>query len=503
MTVSGQPNLPTVDITADKTKIEEDDKTIVRWDSNNATSCTASDGRNNWAGSKSLDGSFNTGSLDRDVTYTITCTNQYGTDTDSVTIRIDDNNEDPDVTTRAATDVDSDSATLNGRVDGNGTTTRAWFEYGTSRNMGEETRDRSYGSGSTSYDQNITGLRPNTTYYFRAVAENDDSDEVYGQILSFYTGDAYVPPPIQQKPTVVLTADQTSLSYNRATTIRWYSVNATSCYASGGSIGWAGTKSIGTGAAYTGSLTSSKTYTMTCTNQYGSSTDSVTVIVRGQVLGTTNPTPATNALILLSSAVDRYQAIVPTLDNTRPHPGDEINYTVTYQNIGTGSATNLVLRLDLPYEVDYMSSNPNNPNRSGQTLIFNLGTLKPNGSGTISVRVRVRNDIPGGTILNFPATLSYVDPAGYPQSVSSNISATVWTDPLLLVNQNYQNYDNQYYDQNQYDSNNSLGANVIGAGFFPGSLFEWLLLLILILVLIVLIKYIFNQPQQRQVIVSH
>jgi uncharacterized repeat protein (TIGR01451 family) len=186
---------------------------------------------------------------------------------------------------------------------------------------------------------------------------------------------------------------------------------------------------------------------------------------------------------LITSSVDRNQPIVPTLDNTRPHPGDEINYTVTYQNIGNASITGLTLRVDLPYEVDYIYSNPNNPVRSGQTLIFNLGTLKANGQGTVAIRVRVKDNVRPGTSLNFPATLTYTDPSGNTQSVTANVYAQTWDGDN--TNTTIINTDNE--------DGRILGANALGAGFFPGSLFEWLILLILILILIVLIKYIFSQ----------
>ncbi len=287
----------------------------------------------------------------------------------------------------------------------------------------------------------------------------------------------YYTPPVNNQPTVVLYADKASVSYNETATVRWLTTNATYCNASGGSIGWAGTKSIGPGSFYTGSLTGSKTYYITCSNDYGSANDSVTISVRGQIIP--GPRPAPTSLVLITSSVDRNQPIVPTIDNTRPRPGDEINYTVSYQNIGTGAITSLTLRMDLPYEVDYMFSNPNNPTRSGNTLIFNLGTLKANGQGTVTVRVRVRDNIPAGTNLNFPATLSYIDPSGYPQSVSANVSAQVYSEPIVINNEKV-----------------NLGANVFGAGFLPTNLFGWLLLLILILILVFLARYLFspNQP---------
>ncbi|MFZ3011560.1 MAG: hypothetical protein WA060_00995 [Minisyncoccia bacterium] len=585
--VNGIPDQnPTVTLTADDENIEEGEGTTLRWYSNNATSCTASAGVNGWSGNKSLSGSFYTGALTYSTTYTITCRNNSGnTAFDSVTVDVnndnngegpevttreatdidtedavlngrvdgngnttrawfeygtsasnlnrttpsnsygsgstsydarinnldedttyyframaensegtargsilsfstddnnddndDDNDERPDVTTRDATNVSSYNATLNGRVDGNGNTTRAWFEYGTSTSLGYSTARTSYGSGSTNYDKMISGLMPNTTYYFRAMAENSEGT-ARGSILSFYTSSGYVPPyvpPTNNQPTVVIYADSTNLSYNGATTIRWSTVNATSCIASGGSVGWAGIKSIGPGSFYTGSLTGTRTYTINCSNNYGSSTDSVTVSVRGRVV--TNPV-IPSSYVIINSSIDRNQPIVPTIDNTRPHPGDEINYTVTYQNIGNASITGLTLRLDLPYEVDYMFSNPSNPTRSGNTLIFNLGTLRANAQGTVTVRVRVRENIPAGTYLNFPAVLSYVDPSGNVQSVNANVSAQVWSEPIK-------------------EEVVQLGANVFGAGFFPTNVFGWLLLIILILLLVYLAKYIFGQPNQ-------
>ncbi|KKT01089.1 MAG: hypothetical protein UV76_C0002G0002 [Candidatus Nomurabacteria bacterium GW2011_GWA2_43_15] len=496
-----------------------------------------------------------------------------------MTVSVNDINRDqPDVTTRSATDIEENEATLRGEVDGNGLSTRVWFEWGEDRDDvedgdGEETDEMSTGSGTDSFDEDIDGLDEDTIYYFRAVARNSEGTD-YGNVLSFRTdedgnnddddvnvdlradrtrlgyGDSttlrwdsdnadscralrgtggwsgsknrsgsfntgalyntttyeiscednndedsdsvtivvenQIVEPIPQQPTVVIYADSTNLAYNGATSVRWNTVNATSCTASGGSIGWAGTKSIGPGSFYTGSLSSTRTYTLTCYNNVGSSTDSATVNVRGQVLGTTTPKPTPTSLVLVTSSVDRTKPIVPTLDNTKPCPGDEINYTITYQNIGTGSVTNLVLRLDLPYEVSYMFSNPNNPFVSGNTLIFNLGTLRANGQGTVTVHVRVRDDARSGTNLNFPAVLSYVDPSGFPQSVTANVVAQVWCEPLLE------------------EEKVALTANVFGAGFLPTNLFGWLLLLILILILVLLARYLFSgqQPFSKKIVTT-
>ncbi len=197
----------------------------------------------------------------------------------------------------------------------------------------------------------------------------------------------------------------------------------------------------------------------------------------------TYPTPVTRSLssrVIVSTSLDRNQAIQPTLDNNRPHPGDEINYTVNYQNVGNASVTNLVLQVDLPYEVDYLYSTPTNPNISGNTLIFNLGTLRAGGKGTVTIRVRVRENIPDGTNLNFPALLTYIDANGNPQTATANVTAQV-------VNENSTN-------------SSQIGANVFGAGFLPHNIFGWLLLIMLVLILIILARYLVEQFKRPAVV---
>jgi uncharacterized repeat protein (TIGR01451 family) len=201
-------------------------------------------------------------------------------------------------------------------------------------------------------------------------------------------------------------------------------------------------------------------------------------VVRPVITTSTTTRPPASSLVLITSSVDRNQPIVPTIDNTRPHPGDEINYTVSYQNIGTGSITNLTLQVPLPPEVDYLFSNPSNPTFFGNTLTFNLGTLRANGQGTVTVRVRVRQDIPPGVNLNFPAILSYTNPGGQTQSVNANVSAQVFSEPTTTP------------------PTTNLGANVFGAGYLPNNVFGWLFLVILVLLLVYLGKYLFGTPRQ-------
>jgi len=94
----------------------------------------------------------------------------------------------PLVSTSAATAIDKTSATLNALVGPNNLSTDARFEYGTTTSFGTQTALQNLGNGSTSVamTQNLTGLLPNTTYYFRIVAGNSGGS-VQGDALTFTT----------------------------------------------------------------------------------------------------------------------------------------------------------------------------------------------------------------------------------------------------------------------------------------------------------------------------
>lgn len=79
---------------------------------------------------------------------------------------------------------------LEGSVDPNGATATAWFEYGTSETLNnyKETVHLHIGSSNfpTPVKANITGLTPNTTYYFRLASDNGQNT-VKGKTYSFTT----------------------------------------------------------------------------------------------------------------------------------------------------------------------------------------------------------------------------------------------------------------------------------------------------------------------------
>ncbi len=93
----------------------------------------------------------------------------------------------PLVTTSSATGVTTSSATLNGTVKANGTST-AWFQYGASSGsyMGTTTSQSVTGTSTTSISASLSGLSSTTTYYYRIAAQNSAGTS-YGNETSFTT----------------------------------------------------------------------------------------------------------------------------------------------------------------------------------------------------------------------------------------------------------------------------------------------------------------------------
>jgi hypothetical protein len=94
------------------------------------------------------------------------------------------------VRTDSATNIEEREATLRGFIDTNDDEdVYVWFEWDTrSTQLRNYTDPIFYDSTSgDEFDAKIRNLQPNTTYYFRVIAENDDGDIIRGDTKSFKT----------------------------------------------------------------------------------------------------------------------------------------------------------------------------------------------------------------------------------------------------------------------------------------------------------------------------
>lgn len=95
------------------------------------------------------------------------------------------------VVTNAASSISSNSAILNGAVDTTNQAANTWFEYGTNINsLVNYTQTQIVGLNFTvqNFDYALGNLSSNTTYYFRAVSQNNSGIRASGLIQSFTTG---------------------------------------------------------------------------------------------------------------------------------------------------------------------------------------------------------------------------------------------------------------------------------------------------------------------------
>jgi len=151
--------------------------------------------------------------LSQNVTYNfrIAARNSYGTvygDTLSFTTTGSGYQSGaPQVSTGNYTSVSRNSAILWATVNPNSSVTSLWFEYGTSAfSLGNKSYNYTVPAyaGSGEYYNSVSGLAPNTLYFYRAVASNAYGTE-RGDIKFFRTSGGYYPPI---NPPVIVNEDQ-------------------------------------------------------------------------------------------------------------------------------------------------------------------------------------------------------------------------------------------------------------------------------------------------------
>lgn len=97
------------------------------------------------------------------------------------------------VATLEQSSVTSTSVELRGVANPGGTSTSAWFEWGMTREFTNQTTRQNIGNGTaaSNFAQSLRELRPNTTYYFRAVGQREGGTATRGELRTFTTtGDA-------------------------------------------------------------------------------------------------------------------------------------------------------------------------------------------------------------------------------------------------------------------------------------------------------------------------
>lgn len=245
-----------------------------------------------------------------------------------------------------------------------------WFEYGQTTSFGQSTIQKTL-TQPEMYCITVSGLLPSTTYYYRAIARNSAGTS-YGETKSFTT---------TPTPSVNLKANGSdgpiTISYNSPVTLTWIASNVDYCQASGD---WSGNKGL-SGSESIGNLTSSKTYTLSCSGPRGSASDSVTVNVGSSASGK----------LSIRKTIRNLSRGTDFIDSVEANPGDALVIGIVVK-AKDSSLTNVIVRDTLPGGLIYRDElRVNNILTSGDILNIglNIGTLSAGEEKTITFRADV------------------------------------------------------------------------------------------------------------------
>jgi hypothetical protein len=320
------------------------------------------------------------------------------------------------VVTSIATQITNTSGRCNGiGLIANNAQSTGWFEYGDTPALGKTTASATIGSASTAPFSNVlANLKPSTRYYCRAVMQNQYGI-VKGEIVSFVT-----------------------------------------------------TKTVTT---YVKPVTTVKKPVTT--------TKPVTPVKKNEVAcvdGTTVKVTNQSASTLINKGEKLVTLQIDKVDGTLSS-GSVVKYKVSYKNLVDTRLTGFVVKVTLPQEIIFSSTNAGTYDEMTRTITLNQDTIDPYTEGIILISGTVMKDAPLGKTTVTNAYAVYTVPG---TTTQDEITAYVIGSIVPTVD----------------TTNKETGAKkVVGVssekGFMPNSLIEWLALLAILFIIFILGRSIY------------
>ena len=241
------PEAPQLSFSASVQSVPYAGQTELSWTAENAQSCVAA---GSWQGNKPLSGSEIISGIVSQQSFQLTCTNTSG----AVNVTVNTTVLPPPTPSLAF----SASSTSIERGDD---VTLAWTSQNTT---GCEASGDWSGNRAVTNTQVIAGLTENSSFGLTCTGPGGDvSRTVDVEVLAI---------PV---PTLTFTTNLAEVVSGQVATLSWSATNATSCTASGA---WSGTR-LTSGSAPTGPLTTSSTFSLSCTGRGGVASRTVDVEV--------------------------------------------------------------------------------------------------------------------------------------------------------------------------------------------------------------------------------
>ena len=336
----------------------------------------------------------------------------------------------PYVSTNSASSISQNNATVQGSVNPNNSNTNAWFEYGTTQSFGNTAGNQTVGSGTSNISGYLYNLNPNTTYYYRAVAQNSYGT-TYGSIMSFTTQSSGYNGVTGSAP-YVSTNSASSISQNNATvqgsvnpnnsnTNAWFEYGTTQSF--GSTIGYqtVGANNYATNVSgYLSNLSPNTTYyyRVVAQNSYGTTYGSaMSFTTQSYGLGYNN-----------GSAPLAYTSMAGSIGTNSATFNGSINPNSSYTNAWFEYGVNQ----SLGYTTGYQAVGSNN---YALTITASVANLAPN--TTYYYRVAAQNSFGTsyGTIVSFTTnggSTNYNYTNGTAPFVTSREASAVYRNTALV-----------------------------------------------------------------------
>lgn len=151
-------------------------------------------------------------------------------------------------------------------------------------------------------------------------------------------------------------------------------------------------------------------------------------------------------------------------------PSDSFDYTINYTNTTGKDATDTIVVVTIPKEVDFVSSSANGTfNAAANTYTLFAGPMAKNQSGVLYVTVRANR-----AAANTATISTRVDA----QFTGDDSVVRTLTDYIVLSGK---------------DCPSSLSALALGSGFFPTSFFGWVIIIVILLLIIYFARKFFGE----------
>ncbi len=331
------------------------------------------------------------------------------------------------VITSIPTQIANTSARCNGiGLIPNNTPSVAWFEYGTSENLGAKTAVANIGTANTSPFTNLlTNLKPNTEYFCRAVMANS-LGVVRGDIVHFVTKSKATYYPVATVKKTVKTTKKAKVSTPVSTVV---------------------TCSDGTTLPSSGTV---------------NGTDAASMLEVGQ------------------------KAMSFTLTKTKGDisPNSLASYFLAFKNESSSNLTDAKITLRLPEEMTLVNSNLGAYDARTHELTVAFPVMTPSQAGGIEIQVGIAKEAIIGKSIAVQAHASYVIPPktskgkALTDEVSAYAVSTITSAPLTQV------------EQPAKVKEVKKDAGTTAGNFLPNTIVEWVALFAILLIIIVLVRTI-------------